>query len=68
MTNGKLMKSSEGDKNSPSVVFPTEDPNMNLQVGELAPKAENILHVRMEVVRLPLAVAKDMAAAVKRWI
>ena len=41
---------------------------MNLQVGELAPKAENILHVRMEVVRLPLAVAKDMAAAVKRWI
>lgn len=68
VTNGKLMKSSEGDKNSPSVVFPTEDPNMNLQVGELAPKAENILHVRMEVVRLPLAVAKDMAAAVKRWI
>ena len=68
VTNGKLMKSSEGDKNSPSVVFPTEDPNMNLQVGELAPKAENILYVRMEVVRLPLAVAKDMAAAVKRWI
>lgn len=67
-TNGKLMKSAEGDKNSPSLVFPTEDPNMNLQVGELAPKAENILHVRMEVVRLPLAVAKDMAAAVKRWI
>ena len=68
LTNGKLMKSAEGDKNSPSVVFPTEDPNMNLQVGELSPKAENILYVRMEVVRLPLAVAKDMAAAVKRWI
>ena len=66
--NGKLMKAAEGDKNHPSVVFPTEDPNMNINIEELQPKAENMLYVKMEVVKLPLAIAQDMAGAVKKLI
>ena len=45
----------------PSVVFPTEDPNLTIRVDALDRKAENILTVKMEIVQIPLAVASDMA-------
>lgn len=67
VTNGKTLKAAEGDKGCPSVVFPTDDPNMNIRVEELSPAAENVLRVKMEVARLPMDIARDMAGAVKRW-
>ena len=70
LTNGKLAK--PGDKNAesyqPSIVFPTTDPNINISVCELNRKAENIMYVRMEIVRIPLKMAQDMAGAVKKLI
>ena len=51
-----------------TIVFPTEDPNINLVLSELNRQPENILYVRMEIVRLPLAMAQDMANAVKKLI
>lgn len=51
-----------------TLIFPTEDPNINIVLSELERQAENTLHVRMEVVRLPLAIAQDMANAVKKII
>lgn len=51
----------------PSVVFPTEDPNLTIRVDALDRKAENILTVKMEIVQIPPAVASDMAGAVKKF-
>ena len=65
ITNGRVIK---GEKGSPSVVFPTQDPNINIAVAKLAPEKENDFHVKMEVVRLPLSMAQDMAGAVKKLI
>ena len=70
ITNGKLAKPAEktGETYQPSIVFATMDPNINISVGELARKAENILYARMEIVRLPMKMAQDMAGAVKKLI
>ena len=65
-TNGKSLKSADGAEH-PSVVFPTEDPNLTIRVDALDRKAENILTVKMEIVQIPLAVASDMAGAVKKF-
>ena len=65
-TNGKILKSADGAEH-PSVVFPTEDPNLTIRVDALDRKAENILTVKMEIVQIPLAVASDMAGAVKKF-
>lgn len=65
-TNGKILKSADGAEH-PSVVFPTEDPNLTIRVDALDRKAENILTVKMEIVQIPPAVASDMAGAVKKF-
>lgn len=66
-SNGRMAKPWD-KKGFPTIVFATEDPNMNLHVEELNRKAENVLSVEMEIVRLPLAMAQDMANAVKKLI
>lgn len=58
--NGKVAKPS-------TVIFPTEDPGINLLLEKLPRKEQNSLHARMEIARLPLAVAEAMAGAVKPW-
>ena len=63
ITNGKVLK---GEKECPSIVFATQDPNINIDVLKLNPEAENLIHVKMEVIRLPLAIAEDMAHSVKK--
>lgn len=57
----------------PTIVFPTTDPNINIAVAGLPhdeerPSAENLLYARMEIVRMPLKMAQDMAGAVKKLI
>jgi len=61
ITNGRILKGE-----IPGIVFPTTDPNINIGIGGLNPKASNQLFVKMEVVRLPLEIAQDMAASVKK--
>lgn len=70
LANGKIMKPAEHPENGyrPSIVFPTADPNINVDLTMLERRAENTLCARMEVVRLPLPMAQDMAGAVKRLI
>jgi len=67
-TNGKILKSRTENETGVSVVFATQDPNISIDMNELLPDKENLLRVRMEVVRLPLQIAKDMAGAVKKLI
>lgn len=65
ITNGKIAKSEDGS-NMPGIVFPTTDPNINIDVSKLEREEKNALHVSMEIVRLPLVMAQDMAGAVKK--
>lgn len=59
-TNGKVLKPGAG------VVFATQDPNIYIKVAGLDRQSANILYAHMTVVRLPMAVAADMAASVKK--
>ncbi len=65
-TNGSVLKPARREDTCPSVVFDTDDPNICLHLGERQPGEEAVLSVKMEVVRLPMAVAEDMSAAMKR--
>ncbi len=66
LINGRIVKSTDKENPLPGMVFPTADPNINLVLEGLERRAENKLSVKMEIVRLPLAMAQDMAGAVKR--
>ncbi len=69
VVNGKLIKSRETDGSIHlTAVFPTTDPNINIDIARLQPKAENTLYLRMEMVRLPMQMAEDMARAVRKRI
>ena len=67
-TNGKVMKGTDADtgRYQPSIVFAMQDPNISIDVTALNPSGENVLTVRIEVVRLPMAMAQDMSGAVKK--
>lgn len=61
--NGSILKpSAREERDFPSIVFPTQDPNINIAVGRLEPGEENVLRARLEIVRLPLSMAKDVAS------
>ncbi len=70
IVNGRIVKpaETEGVEYQPSIVFPTTDPNINIDLTKLNRQRENILATRMEIVRIPLKIAEDMAGAVKKLI
>lgn len=59
ITNGKMLRGG-------SYVFATEDPNINIKISNLNRKAENTLEAELEIVRIPLSLARDMTGAVKK--
>ncbi len=70
LVNGRVVKPADKDAAvyQPSMVFPTEDPNINIQLEGLKLLEKNVLHTRMEIVRIPLPIARDMCEAVKKLI
>lgn len=70
LVNGRIVKPTvkEADSYSPSIVFPTTDPNINIDLTKLDRQAQNLLCAEMEIVRIPLKIAEDMAGAVKKLI
>lgn len=70
LTNGRIVRPADKEAKvyCPGVVFPTTDPNINIDLTRLERRGENILYVRMEIVRLPQQIASDMAGAVKKLI
>lgn len=65
ITNGKA--AAGYDKESgPSIVFATNDPNINIKLEAIERSASNKLSVEMEIVRIPKEMAQDMAGAVKK--
>lgn len=59
--NGRTALASDAEGVLPSVVFPTVDPNINLRLERLHRLEENRLHIKMEIVRIPMSMARDMA-------
>ncbi len=51
-----------------TIVFPTQDPNINIVLSELNRQAENTLYIKMEIARMPLSIAQEMGNAMKRII
>lgn len=49
----------------PSIVFSTTDPNINIRLERLSRLENNKLNVKLEIVRIPAAMAEDMAR--KTW-
>lgn len=49
-------------------VFPTTDPNINIRVSDLERRGDNILYVKMDVNRIPVDMAQDLADSVKKLI
>lgn len=67
--NGKVMKSArKAQADGPSIVFPTDDPNLYIDLTSLDRQGENTLEVSMEIVRVPMEIARDMAGAVKKLV
>ena len=50
-----------------TVLFPTEDPNISIDIDRLHPGEENILYIRLEYTRIPARMARDLAGAMKKW-
>lgn len=68
--NGRIIKPADKKEKTyqPGVIFPTKDPNLNIDLEQLERRGENILYTRMKIQRVPLELAEDMAANVKRLI
>lgn len=67
LTNGRIAKSQDREEGyQPVIVFPTADPNISIDVSRLEHGTDNVFFTRMEIVRLPLKMAQDMAGAVKK--
>ncbi len=50
-----------GEKDCPSIVFGTEDPGFCISLEKLPRQAENVLCLQMDIARLPLSMARDLA-------
>jgi len=66
--NGKAVKDTSGEAAGyrPSVIFSTTDPGISIRLESLEQRTENRLYVKMEIIRVPTAMAQDMANAVKK--
>lgn len=61
LVNGRMTKPA-------TIVFPTQDPNINIVLSELNRQAENTLYIKMEIARMPLSIAQELGNAIKRII
>lgn len=67
--NGKRIRSrSEDGEAYLTVVFPTTDPNINIDISRLRPREVNILHIRLEFLQVPPDMLEDVTRAMKKWI
>lgn len=66
--NGSMVRSkTEEGSTYLTVLFPTADPNISIDIDRLHPGEENILYIRLEYTRIPGQMAQDLAGAIKKW-
>lgn len=70
LVNGRIARATDKEtgRYQPTLVFATADPNININLESMDRKAENLLHTKMEIVRIPSHMAEDMASAIKKLI
>ena len=68
LINGSIAKPSEEDNGcyNPSLIFPSKDPNINISLEKLKKESDNTLYAKMEIVRIPPAMAQDLTDAAKK--
>ncbi|MDE6517211.1 MAG: methyltransferase domain-containing protein [Acetatifactor sp.] len=67
--NGKLIKSKAEDGSVYlTVIFPTSDPNISIDISRLQPGEVNILYIKLEYRQIPRQMAEDVSQAIKKWI
>ncbi len=67
--NGKQIKSKAEDGSVYlTVIFPTSDPNISIDISRLQPGEVNILYIRLEYRQIPRQMAEDVSQAIKKWI
>lgn len=68
--NGRVIKPADKGNTAyqPSVVFPTKDPNILVNLERMKLQEENVLCARMEITRISEQMARDMYGAGKKWI
>lgn len=67
IVNGTILKP-EKDESGVSIVFGTDDPNMNINLERYEKQKENTLYAELEMIRIPDYIAKDMEVGAKRYI
>ena len=61
IVNGTRLKVSKENPDALSLVFSTDDPNINLNLEKCRTQEINTLHVEFEMIRVPAEVAADIA-------
>lgn len=67
IVNGTILKPEKDDPGI-SIVFDTDDPNINISLEKYEKREENILCAEFEMIRIPDYIAKDMQVGAKRYI
>lgn len=67
IVNGTILKP-EKEEPGVSIVFGTDDPNINLNLEKYEKQEVNTLYAEMEMIRIPKDIAKDMEAGARRYI
>lgn len=65
--NGTILKP-EKDEKSISMVFSTEDPNINISLNSFKKQESNLLHAELEMIRIPAHIAKSMEVGAQKYI
>lgn len=50
------------------IIFPTQDPNINIDISRLHPREVNDLYIRLEYQLIPLPMAENVARSIRKWI
>lgn len=65
--NGTILKPVKGEEGI-SMVFSTDDPNINISLEKMPKEKENLLHAEMEMIRIPAHIAAAMENGAKKYI
>lgn len=67
IVNGRktVVKNKENGIRQLNFIFPTADPNINIAIHKLNPLKDNVVTLKLEVVKVPMGIAEEMAGAAK---
>jgi hypothetical protein len=67
LINGRILKPAKEEPGL-TMVFSTDDPNININLEQYEKNSENVVHAEFEMIRVPDYVAKDLENGAARYI